>query len=113
MVTSEMLGSIRERSILSDVFFLFGSLAGGAYFSIVISLAASVGLDDTTIAVMQTYRMVAGWLTLGFIGAGFYFLCMTYYKIGAVKKNKLVTDEDTAPSEQGGRGKGAEDILLD
>lgn len=95
LVTRETLGSIREKSVLTDLFFLLASLAAGVYFSVSIALKTSVGLSEATKATMQTYEKVALWLSLGLVCAGIYFLVMTYRKIGAVKKSKLGVSQES------------------
>jgi hypothetical protein len=99
LVTSEMLSSIKEKSVLSDFFFIVTSLAAGAFFSIAITLATSVGLEPTTLAAMETYRSVALGLAIACFAAGVYFLAMTYRKISAVKKSKLI-DVQVAPTQE-------------
>ncbi len=67
LVTKEQLGSIKAKSIATEVFGLIASLGLAAFVSVLITLKASSSLLPATIAVLNTYKTV--FLCLGILFA--------------------------------------------
>ena len=70
LVTDETLSSIKEKSTVADLLMLVTSLLFGAFFSVLITVNASVGLPPETINSLSIYKFV-------FLGFGILFLIMT------------------------------------
>jgi hypothetical protein len=90
LVTEETLSSIKEKSIVADLLMLVTSLLFGAFFSVLITINASVGLVQETKASLEIYRWV-------FLVFGFLFLIMTVVTIckGNSIINSLKSTEST------------------
>ena len=70
LVTDETLSSIKEKSTVADLLMLVTSLLFGAFFSVLITVNASVGLPPETINSLSIYKFV-------FLGFGTLFFIMT------------------------------------
>jgi hypothetical protein len=81
LVTDETLSAIKEKSIVADVLMLVTSLLFGAFFSVLITVNASVGLPAETLATLSIYKYV-------FVGFGFLFLIMTVATI--IMSNSII-----------------------
>src|SRR6056297_1392790 len=75
LVTAETLSAIKEKSMVADIFMLLASLLFGAFFSALITLNASVGLPEQTVAALNIYKWV-------FLGFGIVFLVLTLIAVG-------------------------------
>lgn len=95
LVTEESLKAIKEKSIVADILFLITSLLFGAFFSVLITLNATVYLPEGMIGTLSIYQ----WLFFGF---GCIFLIMTV--VTWISGNRLiaqVTKSDTAITTSG------------
>jgi len=94
LVTEETLSSIKEKSTVSDLLMLVTSLLFGAFFSVLITVNASVGLPLETVASLSIYKFV-------FLGFGILFLIMTIITI--VMSNRIIknvkSSENTLTSQ--------------
>jgi hypothetical protein len=89
LVTEETLSSIKEKSTVSDLLMLVTSLLFGAFFSVLITINASVALPDATKTSLGIYLWV-------FLGFGLLFLIMTIVTIW--KGNSIINSVKSAES---------------
>jgi hypothetical protein len=81
LVTEETLSAIKEKSTVADVLMLITSLLFGAFFSVLITLNASVGLPKETAYSLSIYQWV-------FFGFGILFFLMTVFAV--IMGNKII-----------------------
>ena len=81
LVTEETLSAIKEKSTVADILMLITSLLFGAFFSVLITLNASVALPPETEASLKIYQWV-------FFGFGFLFLIMTIIMV--IMSNRII-----------------------
>lgn len=83
LVTEETLSSIKDKSTASELLMLVTSLLFGAFFSVLITINASVGLPDETKTSLEIYLWV-------FFGFGVVSLIMTLITIA--KGNSIINN---------------------
>lgn len=74
LVTEDTLNGIKEKSLASDIFMLITSLLFGAFFSVLITLKASMNLPAQTVSSLNIYQWA-------FFGFGVLFLVLTIVNI--------------------------------
>ncbi len=81
LVTDETLSAIKEKSTVADLLMLVTSLLFGAFFSVIITVNASVGLPAEALKSLSIYRYV-------FFGFGILFLIMTIATV--IMSNRII-----------------------
>lgn len=104
LVTEDNLNSLKEKSLLSDLFILLASLAWGAYFSVVITIKANVlNLDPNKpsnellepLSTLKTVFLVAGII---FTLLAIWTFYTSFNQIKGLKDGKLEVNDN--PNEE-------------
>lgn len=95
LVTEDNLNSLKQKSLLSDLFILVASLAWGAYFSVVTTIkaippdTASTPTAKNILQPLETLDNVFFWAGILFTVLAAIFIYLSFGQVRELKKGKL------------------------